>query len=92
MLKFAVPSYFVLHGAVARFVVDGFGKFNANSLLLSKFIFIRDKKGRLTLLNFVLASYNVLYGAVAEFIVDDFGQNCLYVGNSKQNRLQIHVY
>jgi len=47
-----------LHGAVARFVVDGFGqsfgllfwKFNANSCLLSKFTFIRDKKGRLILL------------------------------------------
>ena len=42
LLKFAVPSYFVLHWAVARFVVDGFGpslgllfwKFNANSCLL----------------------------------------------------------
>ena len=63
LLKFAVPSYFFLHGAVARFVVDGFGqnfgllfsKFNANSCLSSKFTFIRDKKGRLILLNFAVA-------------------------------------
>ena len=52
LLKFAVPSYFVLHWAVARFVVDGFGqnfgllfsKFNANSCLSSKIRLLGTKK------------------------------------------------
>ena len=103
MLKFAVPSYFVLHGAVARFVVDGFGqslgllfwKFNANSCLSNKFTFIRDKKGRLILLYcLILQLPPIMNKAVAKLVVEDFGENCLKFGNLKTPLfgMQIHVY